>query len=72
MDSLFEDKGTVLVVDDSPEILEMLHALLKDRYHLRLARNGEQALELALREPRTRCCSTSSCPASTATRSAGG
>ena len=52
MDNLFEPGGTVLVVDDSPDTLEILNELLRDRYKVRLASNGELALRLALQEPK--------------------
>lgn len=36
----------VLVVDDDPDILESLSALLEDRYEVLTARNGVEALAL--------------------------
>lgn len=44
-------KATVLVVDDSPETLQMMNALLKQHYHLRLATHGEAALRIARQSP---------------------
>jgi putative two-component system response regulator len=44
-------KRTILAVDDDPENLHIIHALLKDEYHLRLASNGEQALEAVRQVP---------------------
>jgi len=44
-------KRTILAVDDDPENLHIIHALLKDEYQLRLASNGEQALQAARQEP---------------------
>lgn len=41
------DRATVLVVDDTPEILELLNALLNDEYDIELADSGEKALEIA-------------------------
>lgn len=41
------ERATVLVVDDTPEILALLNALLKDEYHIELAGSGEKALEIA-------------------------
>jgi putative two-component system response regulator len=52
MDSLFDSGGTVLVVDDSPDTLQILNELLRDRYKVRVAANGEQALKLAALEPK--------------------
>ncbi len=46
------EKRTVLVVDDAPENLQILHALLKDEYKVKLANNGEQALVVAVQEPK--------------------
>jgi putative two-component system response regulator len=46
------ERRTVLVVDDAPENLQILHALLKDEYKVKLANNGEQALAVAAQEPR--------------------
>lgn len=41
------DRATVLVVDDTPEILELLNALLKDEYDIELAGSGKEALKIA-------------------------
>ena len=43
---------TVLVVDDSPDGLQILNEILKRQYEVRLARSGEQALQAALQKPR--------------------
>lgn len=40
-------KPTVLVVDDMPANIELLVEILKDRYRVQVARNGEIALKLA-------------------------
>ncbi|MBP2297292.1 response regulator [Azospirillum rugosum] len=40
-------KPTVLVVDDTPDNLKMISALLKDAYRLKVANNGAKALEIA-------------------------
>ncbi len=37
----------VLVVDDTPEQLSLVSSLLRDRYKVRVANNGERALEIA-------------------------
>ena len=53
MDPLdFSAKPTILVVDDTPENLALMSGLLKDRYQVRVANNGERALKLARGTPR--------------------
>ena len=42
----------VLVVDDSPDGLQILNEILKRQYDVRLARSGEQALQAAQQNPR--------------------
>ena len=42
-----EEKSTILVVDDSPDILTLVSAMLKDEYRVKLANSGERALKLA-------------------------
>jgi len=46
-----ESRPTVLMVDDTAENLQLMHALLRDHYRVRLATNGEIALKLAGMEP---------------------
>ena len=43
---------TVLVVDDSAEDLQILNDLLSEAYNVRIAKNGEQALQAALQRPK--------------------
>ena len=43
--------STILAVDDTPTNLSLLAELLKDRYRLKVATNGEKALELASSSP---------------------
>lgn len=50
-DSEAGPKNTVLVVDDSPDGLQILNEVLKRRYDVRLARSGEQALQAARQKP---------------------
>ncbi len=45
------EKSTVLVVDDTPDNLELMSGLLKDRYRVQVAKSGERALAIALAEP---------------------
>ncbi len=46
-----ESKPTILVVDDSVENLTVLNALLKDKYRVKIAKDGIKALELARQYP---------------------
>jgi putative two-component system response regulator len=49
MDSLdFTEKLTVLVVDDTPENLSLMSALLKDTYKVKVANHGDKGLKIAL------------------------
>ncbi|HXD41616.1 MAG TPA: ATP-binding protein [Ramlibacter sp.] len=45
-------KPTVLIIDDAPEYLSMLAAMLESTYAVRLASSGGRGLRLALQEPR--------------------
>jgi len=47
-----EERPRVLVVDDTPENLQLMHALLKESYRVLLANGGAAALRLARLEPR--------------------
>lgn len=47
----FIDQQTVLIVDDTPENLMLMHGLLKDRYQTKVAHNGERALAVATAGP---------------------
>src|SRR5467141_1284066 len=42
-----DHKKTVLVVDDAPANIQMVNAILKDLYKIRIATSGAKALELA-------------------------
>ena len=42
---------TVLVVDDTPDNLVLMAELLKGRYRVKVAPNGERALKIAQTEP---------------------
>jgi putative two-component system response regulator len=46
----FTEKATVLVVDDTPENLSLMAALLKDQYKVKVANHGERGLKIALSE----------------------
>lgn len=44
---LMPEKPTILVVDDTPDNLTLMQALLKDLYKVKGANNGERALKIA-------------------------
>ena len=47
IDSLdFTEKASVLVVDDTPDNLSLMSGLLKDRYRVKVANNGEKAIKI--------------------------
>ena len=46
-DENHEQKQTVLVVDDTPDNLTLITSLLKDRYRVKIATNGNRALQIA-------------------------
>ncbi len=46
-----QNKSTVLVVDDTPDNITLLCALLGDLYKNKVATNGEKALKIAFAEP---------------------
>jgi sigma-B regulation protein RsbU (phosphoserine phosphatase) len=46
-----EKKKVVLLVDDTPENIQIVNAILKDTYRIRIATNGAKALELARTDP---------------------
>ncbi len=41
------ERDTILVVDDTPENLALISSLLKDTYKVKVANNGDKALEIA-------------------------
>jgi len=43
----FAQKPTILLVDDTPDNIALLSALLKDRYKVKIATNGVKALQVA-------------------------
>lgn len=45
------DRATILVVDDSPDILALMKTLLEDEYEVRLADDGRQGIDLARSDP---------------------
>ncbi|RUP28182.1 MAG: response regulator, partial [Curvibacter sp.] len=46
-----KEKPVVLVVDDTPENLSLMSAVLKDHYKVRVASKGERALQIAQATP---------------------
>ena len=47
-----EDKQTILVVDDSPENIDVLSGVLRSEYKVKAALNGEYALKIATGAPK--------------------
>lgn len=47
-----ESRPVVLVVDDTPDNIELLHSILRDDYKITVATDGEKGIELATRDPR--------------------
>jgi len=47
-----ESRPVVLVVDDTPDNIELLHSMLREDYKIKVATNGDKGLELAVRDPR--------------------
>ncbi len=52
MNALNSHKETILVIDDSPEILGIVSNLLNQDYQLKAAKSGEKGLSLAVTDPR--------------------
>jgi signal transduction histidine kinase len=48
MNTLDVEKATILLVDDTPNSLALMSSLLKDDYRVKIARDGETALKIAL------------------------
>lgn len=45
--SIYLDKPTILVVDDTPDNLSLMSGILKDSYKVKVANSGERALQIA-------------------------
>lgn len=41
-----DDKAVVLVVDDTPENIDVLSSILREKYRVKAAKSGERALKL--------------------------
>ena len=52
MDVTVTEKPVVLAVDDTPANLDLLGAMLRDDYRVKVARDGSKALDLAKQEPK--------------------
>jgi len=46
-----QEKKVLLLVDDTPANIQIMNAILKDHYRIRIATNGAKALDLAGSEP---------------------
>lgn len=46
------DKATVLIVDDAPLNIQILAAILKNSFHIKVATNGSDCLKIATAEPK--------------------
>ena len=51
MQNISKQKSSVLVVDDTPSVLELVVGLLQERYSLKLASSGAKALEYLEKNP---------------------
>ena len=47
MESIVAEMKTVLIVDDTPDNISVMTALLEDEYRLKVANSGERALAIA-------------------------
>jgi len=48
---LVDDAYRILIVEDSPELLMLMHNMLKNHYHVLLAKNGKEALKIVHKTP---------------------
>ena len=46
-----DPRPTILIVDDSPEVLSQLYELLKERHRVKVATTGDRALRIAAEAP---------------------
>lgn len=49
---MIEEKTCILIVDDAPENIHILKSLLGNEYKIKIALNGEKALEIANKNPK--------------------
>ncbi|MEO5362649.1 MAG: response regulator [Magnetococcus sp. DMHC-8] len=52
MSNALPDRATILVVDDTPENIDVLSGILRADYKVKAALNGEKALRIAVSDPR--------------------
>jgi len=50
MDNNITEKSTILVIDDTPDNLSLMSALLKDSYKVKVANHGDKGLKIATSE----------------------
>ena len=50
-DLLIDDAYRILIVEDNPELLMLMHHILKNQYHVLVAKNGKEALKIVHRTP---------------------
>lgn len=50
-DLLIDDAYRILIVEDNPELLMLMHHILKNQYHVLVAQNGKEALKIVHRTP---------------------
>ena len=43
-----DSDDSILIIDDTPDTIRLISSILKDRYHVRVARSGQRGIELAL------------------------
>lgn len=48
---LVDDAYRILVVEDSPELLMLMQHILKNQYHVLIAKNGKEALDIVHKTP---------------------
>src|SRR5277367_6358698 len=51
MTNIVAEKRTVLIVDDTPEMLDVLSEVLRPEFRVKAARAGERALKIATDDP---------------------
>ena len=50
-DLLIDDAYRILIVEDNPELLMLMHHILKNQYHVLVAKNGKEALKIVHKTP---------------------
>lgn len=44
------NQPTLLIIEDNPDVIEYLESLLSDKYHLEIARDGQEGIETAIEQ----------------------